>query len=323
MAKAVVEINENQIEIIPLSKVKADFKWNSRPEAETSISDVENEIEGTSFGQLMESIDAKGQREPVLVRPKGNAFELVYGFRRYAAIRELAKKNGVKDPTIRCVVQNLNDIEAREENMRENIARKQLTPSMVCKGLIELKNYYGDKMSVTALADRVGINRPYASMMINTIAAKLKPELLESWYGQNAEVGVNRVESVAKLPPEEQEKAWKEKVATGGRGNKAGAADWMEAAITKCESVGAFLGRLHALKLVNTDALDFRNIEHFKALGIKVKEDHTGEQMGDLVHSLTTAFNEAVELVRNPPAPAVKEEKPKKEKKAKAGAEAN
>lgn len=315
MAKT-VEINENEIVVLPLAKVKADFKWNSRPEAETNVSELENEIEGSSFGQLMESIDAKGQKEPVKVRPKGSGFELVYGFRRYAAIRELAKKNGTKDPTIRVVIEALTDIEAREENMRENLARKQLSPSMTCKGLLELKGFYGDKMSVTALADRVGINRPYASMMINTIGQKLKPELLEQWYGQNAEVGVNRVESVAKLPLEEQDAAWKEKVATGGRGNKAGAADWMEAAITKCETVGGFLGRLHAMGLVNTDALDFRNKDHFAALGIKIKDEHTAEQMGDLVHSLTTAFSEAVQLVKNPPIPEVKPEKAKKGKKA-------
>lgn len=316
MAKPNVEINENEIVVIPLAKVKADFKWNSRPEAETTVSEVENEIEGSSFGQLMESIDAKGQKEPVKVRPKGSGFELVYGFRRYAAIRELAKKNGTKDPTIRCVVENLTDIEAREENMRENLARKQLSPSMTCKGLLELKSFYGDKLSVTALADRVGINRPYASMMINTIGAKLKPELLEKWYGEASETGVNRVEAVAKLEPEKQEEAWKNTVATGGRGNKS---DGKAALESKAMEVGAYLGTLVGHNLIDATALVFNSAETLKILGVKVKDDTSAEDVKFFADAALTSFAEAVQLVRNPPP---KDEKPAKAKKEKA-AEAN
>ena len=72
--------------------------------------------------ELAESLKAKGQLTPVLVRPMGEDFELVHGERRWRA----AKLAGL--PTLRAEVRELSDAEAFGLSLIENIQRAELTP---------------------------------------------------------------------------------------------------------------------------------------------------------------------------------------------------
>jgi len=56
--------------------------------------------------ELMESIKAKGVLEPIIVRPKGEKFEIIAGERRYMASRNL----GLKE--IPCIEMTVDDKEA-------------------------------------------------------------------------------------------------------------------------------------------------------------------------------------------------------------------
>lgn len=71
---------------------------------------------------LVASIKQDGQLDPVLVRPLGEKFQLICGFRRYTALKKL----GYKWIQAR-VMNNLNDQEARRISVTENLDRHDLS----------------------------------------------------------------------------------------------------------------------------------------------------------------------------------------------------
>ena len=70
--------------------------------------------------ELQESIRSKGILEPILVRAKGNRFEIIAGERRFMASRNI----GLKD--LPCIDMDVEDNEAMEIALIENLQRKDL-----------------------------------------------------------------------------------------------------------------------------------------------------------------------------------------------------
>ena len=67
---------------------------------------------------LVTSIEKHGQDFPVVVRPRGDGYQLVCGFRRVAALRRLRREE------VRAVVRELGDEEAYRLAWSENVARR-------------------------------------------------------------------------------------------------------------------------------------------------------------------------------------------------------
>lgn len=83
--------------------------------------------------QLMESIAQHGILEPLLVRPlNANEYELVAGERRYRA----ALKLGL--PEVPVVIRQLNDEEAIQLALIENLQREDLNPIEETEGVLQL-----------------------------------------------------------------------------------------------------------------------------------------------------------------------------------------
>lgn len=101
----------NQVVSIPVSKIDADWNWNSR-----------KNITVESVASLAQSIEDHGLDVPVTVRPVGDRFSLVSGFRRFKAVTEV-----LKHEQIDCFVRVLDDFQAKIANFRENGDREQLT----------------------------------------------------------------------------------------------------------------------------------------------------------------------------------------------------
>ena len=81
---------------------------------------------------LVESIKQHGILEPLLVRPVGSAYELVAGERRYRA----AKKAGLTEVPI--VIREMNDTEALQVALIENLHREDLNPVEETEGILQL-----------------------------------------------------------------------------------------------------------------------------------------------------------------------------------------
>jgi len=112
---------------------------------------------------LMLSIQDKGLLEPIIVRPAEDGFELVAGMRRYEACRKLGWRR------LPAHVVELNDREAFEVSLLENIQRETLNPieeARAFRNYVEEFGYGGE----TELARRIGKSQEYVSRRIGLLS---------------------------------------------------------------------------------------------------------------------------------------------------------
>lgn len=112
-------------------------------------------LEFTKAGldELSDSIRQVGLIEPIIIRPKDDAYEVVVGERRYRA----AQQAGLEK--VPATIRDYTDDEVMELNLIENVHREDL--SAVEKGLLcrELLKQFPDKYpSQRALARRLGVD---------------------------------------------------------------------------------------------------------------------------------------------------------------------
>lgn len=118
-------------------------------------------FEAGALAELAESIKAHGVLQPVLVRPlpggsrggKGNAYELVYGHRRFRA----AKLAGVA--SIPATVRALDDRQVLEVALIENCRRQDVRPLEEADAYRELHEKHA--VAVKEIADQVGKSQEY------------------------------------------------------------------------------------------------------------------------------------------------------------------
>jgi ParB/RepB/Spo0J family partition protein len=147
--------------------------------------------------ELAESIKSVGVLQPVLVRSKGDRYELVYGHRRFRA----ANLAGLK--AIPAQIRELTDREVLEVALVENCRRADIQPLEEAEAYRDLRDKHG--LKVEEIAERVGKSK-------ESVYARLKLcELTDA--GKNALAdGVLTASSaleVARLEPKLQEKAVK------------------------------------------------------------------------------------------------------------------
>lgn len=111
------------------------------------------------LNELVASIKSKGILEPILVRPKNNRYEIIAGERRLIA----SKKAGLME--IPCIEMDVEDNEAMELALIENLQRKDLNvfeESDGIKSLIDIYNYTHSK-----IAEKIGKARSTITEIIN------------------------------------------------------------------------------------------------------------------------------------------------------------
>jgi ParB family transcriptional regulator, chromosome partitioning protein len=97
-----------------------------------------------SMDELVQSIREKGIIQPILVRPKGEFYELIAGERRLRAANILQLKE------IPSIVKDVEDRDSLEIALIENIQRKELNPieeARACQYLIEKFNLTQEEVS--------------------------------------------------------------------------------------------------------------------------------------------------------------------------------
>lgn len=83
---------------------------------------IRMEIDQDKIIELSESIKAVGLLQPILVRPKGERFEIVFGHRRFMAVQRLGEDR------ILAGVKEIDDETTAIMRATENIAREDITP---------------------------------------------------------------------------------------------------------------------------------------------------------------------------------------------------
>ncbi|MEO8668771.1 MAG: ParB/RepB/Spo0J family partition protein [Bauldia sp.] len=122
---------------------------------------------------LTASIREKGIVQPILVRPVAGAsdsYEIIAGERRWRA----AQKAGLHEVPV--VVHEVDDKEALELAIIENVQRADLNPLEEAIGYQQLIDGYGYGQS--ALADVIGKSRPYVA---NTLRLMKLPEAVKDY----------------------------------------------------------------------------------------------------------------------------------------------
>lgn len=121
-----------------------------------------------SLQELADSIREHGVLQPVLVRPKGEYYEIIAGERRWRA----AEMAGLK--VIPALVKAMADMEAAEISLVENLQREDLSAieeARAYKNLLEQYQYTQEH-----IAERVGKSRAHIANTIRLL--NLSPEII-------------------------------------------------------------------------------------------------------------------------------------------------
>ncbi len=114
-----------------------------------------------SLKDLINSIKEKGIIEPLIVRPVDEGYEIIAGHRRFLAAKEI----GLKD--VPCIIKEVNDGEAAEISIIENIQRENLNPieeALAIKKLIE-----EFRLTHEEVAKKIGKSRVYVTNILRLL----------------------------------------------------------------------------------------------------------------------------------------------------------
>lgn len=122
------------------------------------------------LASLGESIRTHGILQPLVVRAKGESFQLIAGERRLRA----AQAAGITEVPVRVV--DFNDQQVLEAALVENIQRADLNPIEKAQGFKEYLSRF--QMTQEQLAARLGLDRTTISNLVNLL--DLPPEVQEA-----------------------------------------------------------------------------------------------------------------------------------------------
>lgn len=111
--------------------------------------------------ELADSIKYQGLIQPIVVRPKGDGYELVAGERRWRAM-QMAKLHSIK-----AIVRDLDDASAAAHALIENIQRKDLNPIEEAMAFSRLLEEFG--LTHSQVADNVGRSRAAVTNLLRLL----------------------------------------------------------------------------------------------------------------------------------------------------------
>jgi ParB family chromosome partitioning protein len=151
------------------------------------------------LNELAKSFKSQGVLQPLLVRSiDDEQYEVVAGVRRLRA----AKLAELSDVPVRVVV--LSDAAVRESQLTENLLREDVHPyeeAIALKGILQLE---GAQYDVASLSARLGKSQPYITQRMRL--TELHPSIAEAFLADR--IGVGHALEIAKLPQDQQEKAF-------------------------------------------------------------------------------------------------------------------
>lgn len=181
----------------------ASFKMIALADIAIGKTNPRKDFDQETSQELIDSVREKGVLQPVIVRKKGNAFELVCGERRYRSAKavQIAHKDRT---TIPAMIRELSDDEVLELQIIENLQRKDVHPmeeAAAFKQLIESKKY-----SIQEIAKRVGKSDNYVAGRIKL--NDLIPEFQKVFYKN--EMGLISAMKLIRISKDDQKDLWDE-----------------------------------------------------------------------------------------------------------------
>ena len=171
-------------------------------EIEPNREQPRKEFSEESLSELADSIRLHGVIQPLLVRrlPSGS-YQLVAGERRWRASRMA----GLTEVPV--VIRDLDDVEAMEIALIENLQRQDLNPIEEAMGYRQLMDKYS--MTQEQVAQRVGKSRPAVANALRLLG--LCPQVLKML--RQGQISAGHARAVLTLKGEKQQQAAKKIVA--------------------------------------------------------------------------------------------------------------
>lgn len=168
-----------RIRMVPIDKIDPNPQ-----QARTELGDIK---------ELMASISEKGVLEPIIVRFRDGRYEIIAGERRFIA----SKRLGLTE--MPCIERNVEDNEAMEISLIENLQRKDLDPFEEADGLNALAEMYG--YSHQNISKKIGKARSTITEVINL--SKIPNDIRKLCYKYNITSRTTLIE-ISKLRDKEQ-----------------------------------------------------------------------------------------------------------------------
>ncbi|NSW55736.1 MAG: ParB/RepB/Spo0J family partition protein [Armatimonadetes bacterium] len=127
------------------------------------------DVDPDRLEELTLSIEAHGVLQPIIVRKKGDDYEIVAGERRWRA----AQRAGLE--TVPCITQDITDEESLQLALIENLQREDLSPLEAARGYRRLINEFA--LTQEELARYLGKSR---SAIANTLRLLDLPEEIQT-----------------------------------------------------------------------------------------------------------------------------------------------
>ena len=211
-----------------------------------------------SINELAESIKSKGLVQPILVRPSptdSGVYEIIAGERRWRAA-QIAQLHEVP-----AVVRKLDDVEALEIAIIENVQRSDLSPIEEAAGYKRLIENHGHTQE--ALADIVGKSRSHIANIIRLLGL---PQSIQDMISEGKiSSGHARAIMNSAFPEQLAEKIVSENLSVRAAED-----------LAKQRKPG-----VKKVKLKDPDTIDLENNLTAK-LGLSVSIDHKGKKGGSI-----------------------------------------
>ncbi len=154
--------------------------------------------------ELIHSIREKGILQPILVRKKGEHWEIIAGERRFRAVQKLGML------TIPAVEVQVSDVEVLEMALVENLQRTDLSPLEEAAGYHRLQEEFN--MTQEQIAQKVGKDRATVANTLRLL--KLTPEVQSLLSSGQLTAGHARVLAALSTPQEQLK--WAKKISQQG-----------------------------------------------------------------------------------------------------------
>ena len=176
------------------------------------------------LNELISSIKEKGVVQPILVRPSDNSYELIAGERRLRACRSLGLTQ------IPAVIREVDDLNAMEISLIENIQRQELSPieeALAYQRLIDDFAFTQDKTGQAVGKDRATVANSLRLLTLpKEIQSYISQELLSAGHAkvilsaesQDARIGLAKKVIKKGLSVRALEGLMRKKKATKGKG---------------------------------------------------------------------------------------------------------
>jgi ParB family chromosome partitioning protein len=147
--------------------------------------------------ELAESIRSNGLLQPLLVRPRNEHLEIVFGAQRYRAA-QIAESE-----TVPVRIREMTDAQVLEAQLIENLQRQNVHPMEEAEGFRALLNLDEPKYSIEQIAAKTGKSAAFVATRLKLV--DLIPAAVEAFYRD--EIGVGHALLLARLQTPQQEQA--------------------------------------------------------------------------------------------------------------------